>query len=140
MNVDHVVLWVDSPKKSLDFFVDVVGLAAVRAQEFEAGAAAFPSVRVNDSTILDLMARGSASAVREFTGGNADAGHPINHICFAMDATEFSELTARLIANGVKLSSGDEGAFGAQGPAEKSTYFCDPDDNVIEIRCYSRPR
>ena len=136
MNIDHVVLWVDSPKKSLDFFVDVVGLDAVRAQEFEAGTAGFPSVRVNDSTILDLMARGSAPAVREFTGGNAAAGKPINHICLAMGAAEFSELTARLIANGVRLSSGDKGAFGAQGAAVNSAYFSDPDDNVIEIRFY----
>lgn len=140
MNIDHVVLWVDSPKKSLDFFVHVVGLDAVRAREFEAGTAAFPSVRVNDSTILDLMAKGSASAVREFTGGGAAAGNPINHICLAMEAAEFSALTERLIANGIRLSSGEKGAFGAQGPAENSTYFCDPDDNVIEIRCYSETR
>jgi len=57
MDVDHVVLWVNSPKDSLDFFVDVVGLRPVRAQEFEERTAPFPSVRVNETTILDLMDR-----------------------------------------------------------------------------------
>ena len=140
MNIDHVVLWVNSPKKSLDFYVDVVGLDAVRAQEFEDGTVAFPSVRLNASTILDLMAKNSASAVREFTGGGAAAGKPINHICLAMESAEYSELTARLIANGVELSTGGERAFGARGRAENSSYFSDPDDNVIEIRYYSQTR
>ena len=140
MIIDHVVLWVDSPKESLDFFVDVVGLDAVRAQEFENGTAAFPSVRLNDASILDLMARESASAVREFTGGVAATVQPINHICLAMDAAEFSELTARLAAKGVELSSGVERSFGAQGRAEESIYFRDPDDNVIEIRYYGQSR
>ncbi len=135
MIIDHVVLWVESPKRALDFYVDVVGLDAVRAQEFEDGTAAFPSVRLNDSTILDLMATESAPAVSEFTRGAA-AGHPINHICLAMDAMEFSRLTARLVANGVELSPGAKPSFGAQGPAEDSIYFSDPDDNVIEIRHY----
>lgn len=140
MNIDHVVLWVDSPKRSLEFFVGVVGLQPVRAQEFEEGKAAFPSVRVDDSTILDLMDKRSASAVQELTGGRGCAGQPINHICFSMSAAEFSALTARLVARGVELSSGGKQAFGAQGLAENSTYFSDPDDNVIEIRHYNKAR
>ncbi len=30
MNIDHVVLWVSNQKRSLDFFVNVVGLEPVR--------------------------------------------------------------------------------------------------------------
>jgi glyoxylase I family protein len=74
VNVDHVVLWVDSPKNSLGFFVDVVGLRPVRKQEFEEGTAHFPSVRLNDMTILDLMDRNTVSLVQDFTGGGGDAG------------------------------------------------------------------
>ena len=141
MNIDHVVLWVDSPKSSLDFFVNVVGLSPVRAQQFEEGAAPFPSVRVNDTTILDLMDSKLAAAVQEFTGGGGEAGgQPINHICLSMDAADYSALTARLVAQGVQLTSGGEPAFGAQGLAEISTYFRDPDGNVIEIRHYDKVR
>ena len=141
MNIDHVVLWVDSPKISLDFFVDVVGLRPVRAQEFEEGTAPFPSVRVNETTLFDLMDKNSASSVQEFTGGGDDsAGHSINHICLSMDTTDYSALTARLVAQGVEFTSGGGQSFGAQGLAENSKYFRDPDGNVIEIRHYNKTR
>ncbi len=141
MNVDHVVLWVDSPKESLDFFVDVVGLRPVRAREVEEGTAPFPSVRLNDTTILDLMDRNMVSLVQEFTGGGGDSGgRPINHICLSMNAADYSALRARLVAQGVELTPGSERSFGAQGLAERSEYFRDPDGNVIEIRHYDKAR
>ncbi len=43
MNIDHIVLWVSDQKRSLDFYVNVVGLDPVRAQEFAEGGAGFPS-------------------------------------------------------------------------------------------------
>ena len=136
MNIDHVVLWVDNPTNSLYFYVNIVGLRPVRQQEFEEGTASFPSVRLNDSTILDLMSRDMLSGVQEFTGGGDGSGAPINHVCFSMSAEDYSTLRARLIAQGVELTSGGEHAFGAQGLAESSEYFSDPDGNVIEIRHY----
>ena len=139
MNIDHVVLWVDSPTNSLAFFVDVVGLRAVREQDYEEGSATFPSVRLNDSSILDLMDRNTVSLVQEFTGDGGDGGgRPINHICLSMNATEYSALRARLLAQEVDLVSGGEHSFGAQGVAERSEYFRDPDGNVIEIRHYDK--
>jgi len=137
MNIDHVVLWVDDPSESLDFYVSVIGMRPVRQQAFEEGTAAFPSVRINGSTILDLMNRELLSGVQEFTGGGDSGGAPINHICLSMDAGEYSALRARLIAQGLELTSGGEHAFGAQGLAERSEYFRDPDGNVIEIRHYA---
>ena len=136
MNIDHVVLWVDNPRNSLDFYVNIIGMRPVRQQEFEEGTAAFPSVRLNDSTILDLMNRDMLTGVQEFTGGGDGGGVPINHICLSMNTEDYSALGARLIAQGVELTSGGEQAFGAQGLAERSAYFCDPDGNVIEIRHY----
>jgi catechol 2,3-dioxygenase-like lactoylglutathione lyase family enzyme len=137
MNIDHVVLWVKNPKDSLDFFVDVVGLLPVRAQDFKEGKAPFPSVRLNDRTILDLMDRQLVSRVSEFTGGDS-GGRPINHICLSMNAAKYSALTARLLARGVELTPETERSFGAQGLAERSKYFRDPDGNVIEIRHYDK--
>lgn len=139
MNIDHIVLWVDSSKRSLDFFVNVVGLLPVRAQDFEEGKAPFPSVRINDVTILDLMDRKVVSLVRKFTGGGGDSGGgSVNHICLSMSAADYSSLTARLVAQGVELTPGGERSFGAQGLAERSAYFRDPDGNVIEIRHYDK--
>ena len=55
MNIDHIVLWVSDQKRSLDFYVNVVGLDPVRAQEFAERGAGFPSVRVSKTAIIDLM-------------------------------------------------------------------------------------
>lgn len=43
--VDHIVLWVEDPLRSVAFYQDVLGAAGVRLGEYEAGQASFPSVR-----------------------------------------------------------------------------------------------
>ena len=65
MDIDHVVLWVESPKRALEFYVDVLGLAPMRAQDFEEDRVSFPRVRLNVTTILDLMDRSKVSVVGE---------------------------------------------------------------------------
>ncbi len=137
MNIDHIVLWVDNPFVSLDFYVDVIGMRPVRRQEYAKGTAPFPSVRLNDATIIDLMSHDMLSGVQDFTGGSNGGGAPINHLCLSMSAEDYAALRTRLIAAGVELTSGSERSFGARGPAERSEYFNDPDGNVIEIRYYA---
>ena len=86
MNIDHVVIWVEDQKRSLSFFTDVVGLEPVRAEKFSEGAVGFPSVRVSERAIIDLMDKSKASGVQEFTGGSNEAGGWLtNHVCFSMD-------------------------------------------------------
>jgi glyoxylase I family protein len=137
MDIDHVVLWVDDPKTALQFYADVIGLEPVRAEAFDLGNAPFPSIRVNTTTIIDLMARSAASDVEAFTGGaGSESAHPINHLCLSIDATEYSALAQRLNEQGVELTAGGTQSFGARGSAKISTYFRDPDGNVIEIRHY----
>ena len=58
--LDHVVLWVHDPVASADFYEKAVGLRPLRLTEFSAGKVSFPSVRLNDETILDLMPRSMA--------------------------------------------------------------------------------
>lgn len=138
MDLDHAVLWVESSKRALEFYVDVLGLTPVRAQDFEEGRARFPSVRVNEVTIFDLMERSELlSLVQEFTGcGDDIGGVPINHLCLSMSASEYASVSARLVEHGVELKPGGEDVFGAQGQAVRSVYFNDPDGNVLEIRYY----
>ena len=135
MNIDHVVLWVEDPALSLRFYVEVLGMQPVRQQEFEAGTAAFPSVRMNEATILDLTSKSRLAGVRDFTGGQG-GGEAINHLCLALDADEYEALRRRLDDRGIALTSGGERSFGARGEARRSEYFSDPDGNVIEIRHY----
>lgn len=136
MHIDHIVLWVSDQQRSLDFFVHVVGLEPVRANEFASGETSFPSVRVSDDTILDLMDSSKAPGVRAFTGGEA-GGALLNHVCLSMTADEYRGLERRLAAQGQEVRGGGSGAFGALGAAAQSAYFQDPDGNVLEMRHYA---
>ncbi len=78
-----------------------------------------------------------ASAVDGFTGGaSGSAGQPLNHLCLSMSADGYYTLMARLLEQGIEPRSAGPTAFGAQGLARSSSYFSDPDGNVIEIRYY----
>jgi catechol 2,3-dioxygenase-like lactoylglutathione lyase family enzyme len=54
-HIDHVVLWVEDAHRALHFYASVVGLPTMRAEEFSAGTAPFPGVRVSEVSILDLL-------------------------------------------------------------------------------------
>jgi glyoxylase I family protein len=127
MRLDHVVLWTKDPRAAIDFYSSVVGLTPLRYDEFEAGDAPFPSVRVSDDSIIDLM------PVELAQGGD---GHPINHVCLALSRSEYDELEQRLHAEGVDIGRRLTHSYGAQGWAPHTYYFTDPDGNVIEARYY----
>ena len=135
MRIDHIVLWVDDPLRSLAFYSDVLGLPGVRVREFQAGSAAFPSVRVSDDAILDLMPRAGAPFLNELTQVPSSAGHPVNHVCFAMSSAELGALRERLSAARVPIAGESPRSFGALGYG-RAFYFRDPDGNVLEARCY----
>jgi glyoxylase I family protein len=142
LTLDHVVLWVADPARSVEFFERVVGLTPVRLEEFRAGQVPFPSVRVSDDTILDLMAAPMAARVNAISGRlapvtAASAGHPISHICLSMSEADFTALRARLQHEGVDTSFSMQQSFGARGVAPQAFYFHDPDGNVFEARYYS---
>jgi glyoxylase I family protein len=134
--LDHVVFWTDDPSRAADFYERVVGLAPVRLEEFRAGQAPFVSVRISSSAIIDLMAHAAAPIVDAIVGAEASAGHPVNHVCLAMSAADFTALRDRLEANGIAISTIMEQSFGAQGLAPQAFYFRDLDGNVLEARYY----
>jgi catechol 2,3-dioxygenase-like lactoylglutathione lyase family enzyme len=136
---DHVVFWSDDPLRSVDFYQRVVGLTPVRLDEFRAGTVPFPSVRISPSALIDVMARVAAPMVDAMAGagGDASAGHRVNHVCLAMSADDFAALRGRLAANDVAISTTMQQSFGAQGLAPEAFYFRDPDGNVVEARYYA---
>lgn len=134
--LDHVVLWTDDPLRAVEFYERVVGLTPVRLEEFRAGTAPFPSVRISPTAILDLMARVAAPVVDAMAGAESSAGHRVNHVCLAMSEADVTELRGRLEANGVAVSPPMQQSFGAQGLAPTAFYFRDPDGNVLEARYY----
>ncbi len=134
MRLDHVVVWVEDPVRSVEFFVEVVGLEPVRLEEFRAKKCMFPSVRVSEDTIIDVMPRAAAATVDKIPGAAGTAGHRVNHVCLAMTRAEYDALAARLDARGVHRHPMDNN-FGARGVA-KTFYFTDLDGNVFEARHY----
>jgi len=137
MLLDHIVLWVEDPLRSVAFYREMLGLLGERVEEFRAGTAPFPSVRVSPGTLIDLMARAEAEGVAAATGVAGSAGHPVNHVCFSMSAPELSALRARLLAAQVPIGAELARSFGALGHG-RAFYFRDPDGNVLEARTYER--
>jgi catechol 2,3-dioxygenase-like lactoylglutathione lyase family enzyme len=116
---DHVVLVVADVERSLRWYCDVLGLAGVRVDEWRRGEAPFVSVRVDDSTIIDLVAG-------DRTGANVD------HICLVIAPTDLDALVA---SGAFDVAAGPAELFGAQGMG-RGFYVRDPDGNVVELRCY----
>ncbi|MGW0880741.1 VOC family protein [Streptomyces sp. NPDC002671] len=135
--LDHVVLWVTDPVAAAGFYEKAVGLEPLRLDEYVAGKVTFPSVRVNEETILDLAPRTFAEHMKMLPGSADSAGHPVNHICLSLPSDAFAALRARLTEQGVPMSDIGHDSYGARGKAPRSFYFRDPDGNVFEARHYA---
>ncbi|WAC94169.1 VOC family protein [Mycobacterium sp. Aquia_213] len=120
----------------MDFYTKVIGLTPVRFDEFEAAEAPFPSVRVCEDSIIDLMPIAGIDATDAMTKVAGSAGHPVNHVCLALSKSEYEALDRRLQAAGVDTSARLDRSYGARGWAPHIYYFSDPDGNVIEARYY----
>jgi catechol 2,3-dioxygenase-like lactoylglutathione lyase family enzyme len=119
---DHVVLNVTDVEASLTFYCDLLGLAAVRVDEWRRHEVPFPSVRVDHTTILDLLAT-------ERSGENMD------HFCLVVEPADFVTLAA---SGTFDVVEGPAIRFGARGNGT-SLYVKDPDGNVVELRYYDGP-
>ena len=120
----------------MDFYSKVVGLTPVRFAEFESGEAPFPSVRVCEDSIIDLMPVENAAGTESMTRVAGSAGHQVNHVCLALSKAEYDALDQRLQAAGVDTSARLNQTYGARGWAPQGYYFPDPDGNVVEARYY----
>lgn len=120
----------------MDFYTRVVGLAPVRFAEFEAGQAPFPSVRVSEDSIIDLMPLEMASGAASSAVAEGSAGRPVNHVCLALSKADYDALEQRLREAGVDTSVRLHHSFGARGWSPHTYYFADPDGNVFEARYY----
>ena len=129
--LDHIVLNVGDIDRSLEFYTEVLGLKGERVDEFRAGKVGFPSVRINDATIIDLFPRkdGAVQATGEKIDGN------LNHFCLVVARDDFSGIGEYLAERQIKVRQGPVSRWGAKGRAT-SVYFLDPDGNEVEIRCY----
>ncbi|GLE53500.1 VOC family protein [Mycobacterium montefiorense] len=134
--LDHIVLWTKDPRAAMDFYTNVIGLAPLRFDEYEAAEAPFPSVRVCEDSIIDLLPVANIAGSELLTKVEGSAGHPVNHVCLALSKSEYQALDRRLQAAGVDTSARLSRSYGARGWAPHTYYFSDPDGNVLEARYY----
>jgi catechol 2,3-dioxygenase-like lactoylglutathione lyase family enzyme len=125
--MDHIVLNCADVERSLAFYTDVLGLKAERAEEYRAGKVGFPSVRINEGTLIDLMKAPPTSG--EATRQN------MAHYCLVTDETDLDAVANDLKSRGVTITQTPVTRWGARGNAT-SIYFLDPDGNEIEVRHY----
>ena len=124
--LDHIVLNVTDVERSLAFYEGTLGLPAERVEAWRRGELRFPSVRVNDATIIDLV---------HVPEPPSEAGLNLAHFCLVTD-DDLDAVTRELIAAGVTIERGPGMRSGARGNA-MSLYSRDPDNNLIELRSYA---
>jgi catechol 2,3-dioxygenase-like lactoylglutathione lyase family enzyme len=120
--LDHLVLTVADPARTLAFYVGVLGMKGVSFGEGRT-ALVFGRQKIN------LHAQGAEIKphARVPTPGSAD-------LCFITE-TPLSEVIEKLGANDVPLELGPVERTGAMGKL-RSVYFRDPDGNLIEVSNY----
>jgi catechol 2,3-dioxygenase-like lactoylglutathione lyase family enzyme len=117
--LDHVVLNVTDVERSLAFYTDELGLEPIHVEEWRRGERPFPSVRVDEGSIIDLVALPR-------TGENLD------HFCLVVEPMDFDALKA---SGRLEVVEGPATRFGARGDGT-SIYIRDPDQNLVELRYY----
>jgi catechol 2,3-dioxygenase-like lactoylglutathione lyase family enzyme len=100
----------------------VLGLEPLRVEEWRRGEVPFASVRVDGTTIIDLLEG-------EVTGQNLD------HLALVVDEVDLDELAT---SGRFDVITGPAGRWGAQGEG-RSLYVRDPDGHVVELRTYPQP-
>lgn len=124
--LDHIVLRSPDIERSLDFYCRVLGLDGVRADEWRRGEVPFPSVRISEGTLIDLI---------PLTAGmGEEAGQALDHFCLTLEPIDLDEVAVVLEGEGSPVVARGQ-RFGARGMAE-SVYFIGPEGVRTELRVY----
>ena len=122
--LDHIALNVADVDRALVFYHELLDLPIERLDDFRAGKCGFPSVRINDQTVVDL-----------FPNRNKlnPAPHPLNHFCFTLSEGDLAALRQKLVQHEVEIVEEPTPRWGARGwgPSMK---VLDPDGNIVELK------
>ena len=116
---DHLVLKCADVERTLAWYVDQLGMIPVRVDEWRRGDVPFPSVRVSEETIIDLIA-----------GQGRD--DRLDHICLVIEPVDLVGVAA---SGEFEVVAGPVRRFGARGDGT-SLYVRDPDGLMVELRHY----
>ncbi len=118
---DHIVLNVADVEVSAAWYRDKLGLELLRMEEWRRGEVLFPSLRIDATTLIDLLEA-------------ARTGENLNHFAVVVDTDDLQAVV-------------DRGEFELAGPPHPSDlfgargqglgiYVKDPDGNTVELRTY----
>ena len=124
-SLDHLVLTVADPRRTLDFYARVLGMEPFVFGEGRR-ALHFGPQKIN----LHEVGREIRPHARAATAGSAD-------LCFVVDTPVEGGL-AHLEQEGVEVELGPVDRTGARGPI-RSVYVRDPDGNLVELSSYRTP-
>ena len=117
--IDHLVLCVADVERSVAWYADHLGLAAERLAAWRKGEVPFVSLRVDDSTLIDLLE-------------SVPDGRNVDHVAFVTDRAGFDAFVA---AHADVIEMGPASLFGARGQGD-GVYVRDPDGHRVEVRTY----
>jgi catechol 2,3-dioxygenase-like lactoylglutathione lyase family enzyme len=117
--LDHIVLKCVDVEQTLEWYIAKLGLEPVRVEEWRQGTAPFPSVRVDEHTIIDLIEG-------DTTDGRLD------HFCLVIEAIDLAAVAA---SGAFDVVDGPAVRYGARGDGT-SLYVRDPNGTVVELRHY----
>ena len=117
--IDHLVINVADTERAMCWYRDRLGFEPERYEEWKSGDAPFLSMRVNESTVIDLLE-------------TRRSGENVDHISFLVDGS-FAETLSHDDVEVVREFESVYGALG-WGPA---VYIRDLDGNVIELKRYN---
>jgi len=133
-HLDHIVLVVADVERALSFYLDVLELDPCRVEAWRRGDEIFPSVRVNENTIIDFLAL-ELLGETGFDQDKRGTVHNLNHFCLAVQEADWGPLMKRLGEVNLKPDSKPQSLQGARGMGH-GIYTKDPDGNVVELRWY----
>jgi len=129
--LDHIVLNIEDVETIIDFYTKILLLPAERLEDYQSGEAPFPSVRINQDTVIDLFPK-------KLWEQDAPAGKgfgSLNHFCLSLTRQDWEALHRRLLDMKIPIREGPVKRWGARGTGT-SIYFADPEGNSIEARFY----
>lgn len=117
--IDQLVLRSGDVERTVAWYREHLGVEAERLDEWRAGEVLFPSLRLSETTIIDVLAG-------ERSGTNVDH--------FAV-VVESADLDAVASSGAFDVVAGPADLWGARGQG-RGLYVRDPDGNVVELRTY----
>lgn len=127
---DHVVFRVADGERSAAWYRDVLGLTLEREDQWRAGEVPFLSVRVDPTTVIDLL----EVEPRDLTGGVDRSSTNVDHVALVVESG--TDLQAVADSGRFDVVSGPRWIWGAQGHGW-GLYVRDPDGNIIELKVYA---